>query len=381
MVFLMLQTFSSMAYDFEVDGIYYNVTDLRNLECEVTSGENKYEGSVKIPSRVIFGPKTFIVKKIGDKAFQYCQELTFVELPKSTESIGNEAFSVCTSLKIVNIPDSVLNIGAKAFEYAKKLWNVSIGDAVTDIGDHAFYNCESLTDLKIGKSVKNIGMGAFSGCESLKSAILPDGVETLGAYAFYECRDLSHVELGNSLKELNNATFYLCDLKKIRIPGSVDRIVGHSSVSEHAAVSGIQDLSLPYSKKELVLGAYGYDNVFITKTGPYPESAYFESGLGWITSVTTLYIDRQLSTVVSLPHLSVLSLGKNIKKVQVRDLQSCEELKTIRCDAPEPPVLPECSTKQFLNVEVEVPLEFLEKYKQAPVWKDFWNLKGYDSSK
>ena len=31
-----------------------------------------------------------------------------------------------------------------------------------------------------------------------------------------------------------------------------------------------------------------------------------------------------------------------------------------------------------MNMEVEVPIEALEKYQQAPVWKDFWNLKGVE---
>lgn len=45
------------------------------------------------------------------------------------------------------------------------------------------------------------------------------------------------------------------------------------------------------------------------------------------------------------------------------------------CSQAEPPKLPECSTKQYLNVVVVVPKEALQKYQQAPVWKEFMNLE------
>lgn len=379
---LLLQFLSISAYDFEVNGIYYNVLDLNNLECEVTSGDQKYEGSITIPSKVEFGPKTFTVRKIGDEAFYLCQKMTDVKIPESIKYIGNNAFQNCDSMESIIIPDSVLSIGKEAFSWATKLKRVSIGDAVTEIGDDAFYNCVSINELKVGKSVKNIGRSAFAQCESLKNVILPNSVETIGEGAFYQCSALNKVELGNGLKELKCGTFYLCNnLIQIRIPGSVERIIGYRLFDDSSVpFTELRYLSLPRSNKELVLGEYGYDDVFITGESNSKEQ-YYPTGDQWISGVTTIYINRRLNSDIKLPNLSFLSIGKDIKKVQIKDLQNCDKLKTIICDAPDPPVLPECSTKQYLNVVVEVPQDYLEKYKEAPVWKNFWNLKGYRPTK
>ena len=40
------------AYDFEADGIYYNIMSEAGKTVEVTSGENKYFGDVSIPVTV-----------------------------------------------------------------------------------------------------------------------------------------------------------------------------------------------------------------------------------------------------------------------------------------------------------------------------------------
>ena len=52
--------------------------------------------------------------------------------------------------------------------------------------------------------------------------------------------------------------------------------------------------------------------------------------------------------------------------------------KLISCSL-EPPTIPcTVSNYELMNAEVEVPIQALEKYQRAPVWKDFWNLKGVD---
>ena len=106
-VAFMLSFLSASAYDFEVDGIYYSVTDLTKLECEVVKGDSKYEGEVVIPSTVTFNSRTFTVVAIGSYVFQYCYSLTSVTIPDSVTSIGEYAFSGCSSLTLTPIPLSV----------------------------------------------------------------------------------------------------------------------------------------------------------------------------------------------------------------------------------------------------------------------------------
>ena len=61
---LILCSSSVWAYDFEVDGIYYNITNETNKTVEVTDGENKYTGNVVIPSTVTYNSMAYIEKAI-----------------------------------------------------------------------------------------------------------------------------------------------------------------------------------------------------------------------------------------------------------------------------------------------------------------------------
>lgn len=60
------------AYDFEVDGIYYNVVSLSERTCAVTSGENKYTGDIVIPNSVTYKTTTLAVTAVEDNSFNGC---------------------------------------------------------------------------------------------------------------------------------------------------------------------------------------------------------------------------------------------------------------------------------------------------------------------
>lgn len=64
------------AYEFTVDGIYYNVESLTDLTCSVTSGDESYTGDIVIPDKVTYKNKTLTVTEIGYGAFEGCSGLT-----------------------------------------------------------------------------------------------------------------------------------------------------------------------------------------------------------------------------------------------------------------------------------------------------------------
>ncbi|MGM9929310.1 MAG: leucine-rich repeat domain-containing protein [Bacillus sp. (in: firmicutes)] len=129
------------AYDFEVDGIYYNVVSMSDFTCEVTSGDNEYTGEVNIPEQVTYNKRTFSVTSIGYDAFIGCKGLTSVTIGNSVTSIGHYAFSLCSGLTGVTIGNSVTTIGDDAFSWCSDLTGVTIPNSVTSIGDHAFNEC------------------------------------------------------------------------------------------------------------------------------------------------------------------------------------------------------------------------------------------------
>ena len=114
---LLLCVIVATAHDFEVDGIYYNITDAAKKTVAVTSKgsaySNEYTGNVVIPEFVTYNGTIYGVTSIGGFAFEGCTGLTSVVIPNSVTSIGVSAFNDCTSLKTLCFEDGIetLNLG------------------------------------------------------------------------------------------------------------------------------------------------------------------------------------------------------------------------------------------------------------------------------
>ncbi len=255
----------SWAYDFEVDGIYYNINsdvDGRKTVSVTSNGSNSYSEDVIIPSSVTNGTSIYIVTSIGNLAFFNCKGLTSVTIPNSVTSIGSGGFANC-GLTSITIPNSVTSIGRGAFadcgltsitipnsvtsiienpfygcsglasiiveegntvydsrnncnaiirtssnELIAGFKNTTIPNSVTSIGWDAFYRCTGLTSITIPNSVTSIGSEAFSGCTGLTSITIPNSVTSIGDHAFYECSALNSVKVcSTSPIEIGEYTF------------------------------------------------------------------------------------------------------------------------------------------------------------------------------
>ena len=190
----LLCSISVSAEDFEVDGIYYNITSSADKTVGVTfRGESyedysyEYSGAVTIPESVTYNGSDYSVTSIGDFAFYLCSGLTSVVIPNSVTSIGEWAFNCCSGLTSVAIPNSVTSIGGYVFSGCSGLTSVVIPNSVTSIGEDAFRECSGLTSVEIPKSVTSIGNYAFSYCDALTTIKIPDSVTSIGEYAFYGC--------------------------------------------------------------------------------------------------------------------------------------------------------------------------------------------------
>lgn len=145
----------SSHYDFEEDGIYYNVNGGGTVAVTVHPDYLiGYHGDIVIPSTVTHNGVTYMVTAIEDNAFS--------DSPYGITSVEIGAY--------------VMTIGDRAFKNCNGLTRVTLGDYVVSIGDEAFSDCSGLTSVTIGSGVRNIGSKAFYGCDALTSVICKPAV-------------------------------------------------------------------------------------------------------------------------------------------------------------------------------------------------------------
>ncbi len=140
---LLAVTILTWAYDFEVDGIYYDKnSDGTNVTVTYkTTSDRGYSGSVVIPSTVTYNDTEYSVTSIRGSAFSGCSGLTSIDIPNSVTSIGQNAFYRCSGLTSIDIPNSVTSIGSYAFYGCSGLTSITIPESVTSIESSAFYGC------------------------------------------------------------------------------------------------------------------------------------------------------------------------------------------------------------------------------------------------
>ena len=172
LILSLFSSFSALAYDCKVDGIYYDLNNddktasVTYMYFYYSSSDNKdaYVGNIIIPESITYSETTYSVTSIGEWAFADCSGLTSVTIPNSVTSIGNYAFFNCSGLTSVTIPNSVTTIGEFAFAYCSGLTSVIFNAEKCTKMISAFSDCTNLTSLTIGDKVTIIPNFAFPHC-------------------------------------------------------------------------------------------------------------------------------------------------------------------------------------------------------------------------
>lgn len=251
------------AYDFEIDGIRYDITSFTELTVKASSLSETIVGELTIPSEVEFSGKVLKVSEIGDDFASSNLSISSLTVDDGIISIGARAFKNCANLKTINIAQSVtllgeecfygcltleafsnkgiVTIGGKSFAECENLKVVSIESLdslqqgiffncsqlidcnlpnIKSIGKEAFKNCQSLKEYNITENVSFVGESAFEGCTSLVRMIFPDNVKELGKGVFTNCTALTSISIGAGISYLPWIFEGCTNLSDIRIEDS-----------------------------------------------------------------------------------------------------------------------------------------------------------------
>jgi hypothetical protein len=218
---LLLTSLATYAYDFESDGICYNITSEDDKTVEVTSGDTKYSGDVVIPETVTYSDTEYSVTTIGSDAFSYCS-LKSIELPASVTTIGSHAFAFCKSLTSIKLPDSLARIVSAAFYYCTSLTSIELPASVTSIVGNPFPACSSLQEISVSEANenytsvdgvlydKNVSTLICYPCGKSGEFTVPSSVTAIDDYAFEYSTSLTSIELPASVTAIGERAFYEC---------------------------------------------------------------------------------------------------------------------------------------------------------------------------
>ena len=344
-ILCLLLSVNSMAYDFEVDGLCYNILSLEDLTVEVTSGL-KYSGKIVIPDNVIYKNKTLKVVRIGEKAFYDKDGITELIIGNSVTHICQEAFVNCSITKLT-IPKSVSDIYDKAF-YGCPIDDLIIEDSddVLDIRHNKHSESYSgmfsycpLKTLYLGRTLYynskygnyDTSISPFIRNKNLKSVVIGDHVKNTKENLFRYCSNLTSVTFGKSLTTINRNAFAYTGLKNVFIGNSVTTIESEA----FAGCNSLTSLVIGNSIKNINYRAF--------------------KGCG----------------------LTYISIGESIKEIEREAFSECRNLAEIRSSAPVPPVVWDGNfdNNNFINTVVKVPKGSLSAYQTANVWKNFWDIQ------
>lgn len=401
MISMMLLSFlPASSYDFEVDGIYYNILSAADLTCEVTSSPDKYTGTVTIPSTVSYKLKDLTVVAIGERAFSDCSELKSLNMPQSVKKIdgfafsgcgfatfdipnsikelGEGVFAGCNNLTSFNWPEYLIEIPKRTFYRCSNLINIDFPKTIVSIGEQAFYECSSLENVSISSSSEGIEIGieAFAGCSILTKIDNCEHIINVSRRAFYGCRSLECIQLPKG-NYIGGYAFGRCvSLREIGVPRDVyvydEEKTSHGSYSldgtQFKDCDNIQKLTI-YSDlhENPYVGPLTFEKCCMDKLRNVKEldlrSQYLRSK---IDSLEVIYIGNGID--LSYTHKN----GDNYDL----ELYCYEKLRTIYCGDRPPKGDKSCFTNsQYINTIVYVPYDSYETYTQTEPWKYFWNLE------
>lgn len=142
--------------------------------------------------------------KLGSASFSSCDNLEFIDFHPECQLTEIKDYTFCNDRKLLNIrfSDSIKKIGECAFMWCENIETISLPYSLIEIGKNAFSNesflgeqyTSKLKNIHFNKNLKIIGEKAFANCCALENICLVSNIEIIEAYAFTNCYKIRNFE-------------------------------------------------------------------------------------------------------------------------------------------------------------------------------------------
>ena len=269
---------TATAYDFEVDGIYYNIN---GNKVTVTSGSG-YSGDITIPEAVTYDGTTYTVTSIGYMAFYNCSGLTSVTIPKSVETIYSNAFVGCNSLQSFYVDEANTNYSSDKGVLISSSTLVmcparkdkySIPSTINYLNDYAFNDC-MMSELTIEANSNNY---LWSTATTFNRAQITSVIITRQTNASFKgMSSLEYVTLGDEAGVDVGTKFAGTGIHEVHLPYAVTICDSCFTDCEELSIIELGD-------NIISIGERAFDNT------AYLNNQQFESGIKYIEEYAVLY--------------------------------------------------------------------------------------------
>ena len=299
----------------------------------------------------------------------------FVFPAKGIWKIDYHAFEGCALIGSLTIPEGVTELRQCAF-WGNKLRGTLTLPSTLKIMEEAFYGNELSGELLLPDGLEEIDgpRGKFSGTLHFPSSVkkvtgLWDYGEVTGTLVIPRCmtevdgfRDIgcSQVEFHDGVKEIKEIAFRSVPLSgELVLPSNLTKL----------GVCSFQNTKISH----VVFN----DRLRIVDNGAFEGCKYLTGTQRFAENVPRVSAEcfRGCSA------LTGIVLPKNVELIEDKAFYECYSLNSIVSENPEPPVV---RGDAFLgvpkdNFTVEVPKGSVEKYREAPGWKEFKRIAEYSN--
>lgn len=335
----------AFAYDFEYDGLGFNILSQEERTVEVVKNPNLDKYIVNVPEKVVHLGTEYTVTAIGAEAFKDRFNLYAVKIPASVISVGDKAFYNNTDLRLIEcdaeVPpvcgETVFTIEPKAALYvpfrsvsaykAASQWkdlnvkdtfsknnaegvaiyysvipddNRKIVEVIANpLGYKGSVNIpEKVTYLDVEYSVTAIGESAFRPaqllCSELTALTIPESVTTIKMDAFAYCNLLEELTIPESVTSIESGAFQSCTkLARTNIPNQLTVI--NDNLFKNC--SSLSEITIPISVTLIGRAAFYYCKKFKRVVLPQNISIIADQTFGHCGGLEEITIPESVTSI------------------------------------------------------------------------------------